>query len=63
MSKPETSSDFKDDASTIDSKHKAGLKLANRSISFLILKSPCSGLKEKSRLSHFSPPTAPSKTA
>ena len=41
----------------------AGLKFANKSISFLILSNPRSGLISKLSLSHFSPPTAPSKTA
>ena len=63
MSKPATNSGFSDDASTIDSKHIAGRKFANSSSSFLIRNNPCSGLSEKSKSSHFSPPTAPSNTA
>ena len=38
-------------------------KFANNSSSFLIRNNPCSGLSEKSKSSHFSPPTAPSNTA
>ena len=41
----------------------AGLKFANNSKSFLSLNKALSGFLENSNLSHFGPPTAPSKTA
>ena len=41
----------------------AGLKLANKSSSFLIFNRPLSGRILKSKSSHFGPPTAPNKIA
>ena len=63
MSKPETISGFKVEASTNCLKHIAGLKFANNFNSFLNFKSALSGLLENSRLSHLGPPTAPRITA
>ena len=62
MSRPSIISLFNAEASTNAGKHKAGLRLANKSKSFLSLKSPASGLFSYSILSHFGPPTAPNKT-
>ena len=59
MSKPDTISGFKLDASTNCLKQIAGLRLANNFSSFLNFKSALSGLFENSKLSHFGPPTAP----
>ena len=63
MSRPETTSCFKLDASAKASKTIAGLKFANNPSSFLIARSPASGRISKSTLSHLGPPTAPNKTA
>ena len=63
ISKPETTSGFKEEKSARASKHCAGLKFEYRSISFLSLRRPLSGFKLKSKLSYFGPPTAPSRTA
>ena len=63
ISNPATSSFFNDEKSAKASKHCAGLKLENKSNSFLSLRSPRSGLTLKSKLSYFGPPTAPSNTA
>ena len=54
---------FSFDDSARASKTIACLKFANKSNSFLIFKSPLSGLFLKSRLSHFGPPTAPNRIA
>ena len=58
-SNPLTRSDFKDDESERASKTTAGLRLANRSRSFLNLSKAASGLLSLSTLSHLAPPTAP----
>ena len=63
MSKPDTISGFKLDASTNCLKQIAGLKLANNFNSFLNFRRALSGFFENSRLSHFGPPTAPKITA
>ena len=63
MSKPETISGFKLEASTNCLKQMAGLKLAKSFNSFLSLRSALSGFFENSSLSHLGPPTAPSITA
>ena len=63
MSKPDTISGFKVDASTNCLKQIAGLRFANNLSSFLNFKSALSGLFENSKLSHFGPPTAPKITA
>ena len=60
MSKSDTSSGFKLDASTNCLKHIAGLKFANNFNSFRSFNNALSGFLAKSRLSHFGPPTAPS---
>ena len=62
MSKPETISGFKVEASTNCLKHIAGLKFANNFNSFLHFNNALSGFLENSTLSHFGPPTAPSIT-
>ena len=63
MSKPDTISGFKLDASTNCLKQIAGLRLANNFNSFLNFNSALSGLFENSKLSHCGPPTAPKITA
>ena len=63
MSKSDTNSGFKLEASTNCLKQIAGLRLANNFNSFLNFNSALSGFFENSRLSHFGPPTAPSMTA
>ena len=62
MSRPETISGFKVDASTNCLKQIAGLKFANNFNSFLNFKSALSGFLENSTLSHLGPPTAPNIT-
>ena len=52
-------SGFKLDDSIRGSNTSAGLKFANRSSSFLILRSPLSGLFSNFKPSHLGPPTAP----
>ena len=56
-------SGFKLDDSINESNTIAGLKLAKRSSSFLILRRPLSGLFSKGSFSHFGPPTAPKRIA
>ena len=63
ISKPDTISGFKLEASTNCLKQIAGLRLANNFNSFLNFKSALSGLFENSKLSHSGPPTAPKITA
>ena len=63
MSRPDTISGFRVDASTNCLKQIAGLKFANNFNSFLSLRRALSGLLEKSKLSYFGPPTAPKMTA
>jgi len=63
MSRPETNSVFRVEASARASKTIAGRRLANSSISLRRRSRPRSGFTEKSRLSHLGPPTAPSSTA
>ena len=63
MSRPDTISGFKLDASTNCLKQIAGLRLAKSFNSFLSFKRARSGLLENSKLSHLGPPTAPKITA
>ena len=63
MSKPETISGFKVDASTNCLKQIAGLRFANSFNSFLNFNNPLSGFFENSKLSHLGPPQAPKITA
>ena len=63
MSKPETISGFKLEASANCGYKIAGRKLAKRLSSLRIFNKPRSGRIERSMLSHFGPPTAPSKMA
>ena len=63
ISKPEIISGFNDDASTRAGKTMAGLKFANKSISFLNFNKPFSGLFSNSTPSYFGPPTAPNNIA
>ena len=53
-------SGFKEDELIRESNTIAGLKLANKSSSFLIFNKPRSGLNSKGSFSHLGPPTAPS---
>ena len=62
-SRPFIISDFNEEEEARESKTIAGLKLANKSSSFLILRSPLSGLLSKVRPSHCGPPTAPKSIA
>ena len=59
MSKPETISGFKEEASTSCLKHIAGLRFANSFNSFLNFNRALSGFLEISKLSHLGPPQAP----
>ena len=63
ISSPDIISGLSDDASTKAGKTTAGLKLANKSISFLNFNKPFSGLFSKSTPSYFGLPTAPNNTA
>ena len=63
MSKPETISGFRVEASTNCLKQIAGLKFAKSLSAFLNLSNALSGFLEKSKLSHLGPPTAPKITA
>ena len=63
MSSPDTISGLRLDASTSCLKQIAGLKLANNFNSFRNFNNALSGFFEKSKLSHFGPPTAPKITA
>ena len=63
ISSPETISGFKLEASTNCLKQIAGLKFAKSLSSFLNFNNALSGFLEKSKLSHFGPPTAPKITA
>ena len=63
ISNPDIMSGFSDEASTKAGKTIAGLRLANKSISFLNLNKPFSGLLSKSTPSYLGPPTAPNNTA
>ena len=63
MSRPETISGFKLEASTNCLKQIAGLKFANNLSSFLNFNKALSGFFENSNLSYFGPPQAPNITA
>ena len=63
MSKPDIISGFNDEASTRAGKTIAGLRFANKSISFLNLSKPFSGLFSNSTPSYLGPPTAPNSIA
>ena len=54
---------FNDEKSAKASKHCAGRKFENKSISLRNLNRPRSGFTEKSKSSYLGPPTAPNKTA
>ena len=62
ISRPETISGLRVDASTNCLKHIAGLKFANSFNSFLNFNNALSGFFENSRPSHYGPPTAPNIT-
>ena len=63
ISSPDTNSFFNDEKSAKASKHWAGRKFENKSISLRNLNRPRSGFTEKSKSSYLGPPTAPNKTA
>ena len=63
MSRPEIILDLREEASTRAGNTMAGLRLANKSISFLNLRRPFSGLFSNSTPSYFGLPTAPNKIA
>ena len=63
MSRPDTISGFRVEASTNCLKQIAGLKFAKSLSSFLNFSKALSGFFENSRLSHLGPPTAPKITA
>ena len=63
MSRPETISGFRVEASTNCLKQIAGLKFAKSLSSFLNFSKALSGFFENYRLSHLGPPTAPKITA
>ena len=63
ISKPSTTSLFKVELSTKASKTFAGRRFAKRANSLRIPSKPRSGRCLYSKLSHFGPPTAPSKVA
>ena len=54
---------LREDASASSLNRKAGRRFANKSSSFLKVKSACSGLLSHSKESHFGAPTAPKRIA
>src|SRR5487761_134250 len=62
-SRPSTTSRFRVEASASAAKTKAGRRLAKSSMSLRSRSKPRSGFCAKGRLSHFGPPTAPSRIA